>query len=187
MKVRGGRNGLGNYGEVEGVLGRDQAVFHKVLSRQLEKGDEVAWKRGRKFLEYRGETTPVTDIVFLVSGMGVMPVLSQLEGVLPVSGGASVDTTTVVWVNEKPSEFNLAYSHLSRQFYNYNRKLDVSCCVQPYVYSANLAGNGQSVESTPEFKEGTIAVIAGPDYFVKKANYFLQGRGYPSECICAMN
>ena len=147
----------------------------------------MAIKPGRKSLEYRGETLPVTDIVFLVSGLGIIPVLSQLDSVLPTSGGASVSTSSVIWVNEKTKEFNLAYDKLERQFYKYNKKLDVSCVVQDDIYAANLGENRQVVDSTPDFAEGTMAVIAGPDYFVKKANHFLQARGYPAETICSLN
>jgi len=75
----------------------------------------------------------------------------------------------------------------TRQFYKYNKILDVSCVLQSDIYSANFADNRQVGDAVPDFSDGTMAIIAGPDYFVKKANYFLQGRGFPAEVICSLD
>jgi hypothetical protein len=33
---------------------------------------------------------------------------------------------------------------------------------------------------------GTMVVLSGPDYFVKKAKTYLQARGYPSDVVCVL-
>jgi hypothetical protein len=54
----------------------------------------------------------------------------------------------------------------------------VSCCLERDVYGGSLGENEEVEKSTPEYGEGTMAVVVGPDYFVKKVNLYLQQRGY---------
>ena len=82
--------------------------------------------------------------------------------------------------------YKQAYSKLEDEFYKHNRKLDVSCCIEKDVYSGNMGDNSEIAASVPGYEEGTMAVISGPDYFVKKINIYLQQRGYPADCICAL-
>ncbi len=166
------------------VLGTDTASFHRVLN-SLDNGDEVAIKPGKSNLEYRGETFPVSDMVFLCSGLGVVPMLAQVRELLG-SKDSSVERCSVVWVNERPEEFDLAFGELEDEFYKHNRKLEVSCCIEPDVFSGALANNDQVADSIPDFHPGTMAVVGGPDYFVKKAGAYLGSRGYPSDCICSL-
>ena len=49
-----------------------------------------------------------------------------------------------------------------------------------------MGDNSEIEASIPGYEEGTMAVISGPDYFVKKINIYLQQRGYPADCICAL-
>eukprot|EP00519_Triparma_laevis_P001720 CAMPEP_0182510064 /NCGR_PEP_ID=MMETSP1321-20130603/27930_1 /TAXON_ID=91990 /ORGANISM="Bolidomonas sp., Strain RCC1657" /LENGTH=457 /DNA_ID=CAMNT_0024716467 /DNA_START=143 /DNA_END=1513 /DNA_ORIENTATION=- len=167
----------------EAVLGRESAAFHSVLYEQMEVGDEVAIKPGKSTLEYRGQDLPVTDMVYLCNGLGVVPIINQVKELVGVQS-STVQTLSVVWINEKPEEFYKgAYNELEDEFYKYNKKLDVSCCLANDVYAGAMSDNEEIVTSVPDFQPGTMAVLAGPDYFVKKANMFLQSKGYPADCI----
>ncbi|GMI41875.1 hypothetical protein TrCOL_g338 [Triparma columacea] len=169
-----------------GVWGKEKADLDRTMWEEIDVGDEVAIKPGKSTLEYRGEALPVTDIVYICNGLGVIPMIGQLTEVLN-SPSSSVSTCTVVWVNERSSEFyGPAYKELEDEFYKHNRKLDVSCCLERDVYGGSLGENEEVEKSTPEYGEGTMAVVAGPDYFVKKVNLYLQQRGYPANCICAL-
>jgi len=170
----------------EAVLGRESAAFHSVLYEQMELGDEVAIKPGKSTLEYRGQDLPVTDMVYLCNGLGVVPIINQVKELVGVQS-STVKTLSVVWINEKADEFYKgAYNELEDEFYKYNKQLDVSCCLENDVYSGSMSDNEEIVASVPDFQPGTMAVLAGPDYFVKKANMFLQSKGYPADCICAL-
>lgn len=125
-------------------------------------------------------------MVYVCNGLGVLPMLNQVKE-LALTASSSVKTMSVVWINESPAEFfPLAYGDLEALFYKHNKKLDVSCCLESDVYAGSLGANDDVVSSVPEWGEGTMAVVAGPDYFVKKANIFLQGKGYPADCVCAL-
>ena len=163
------------------------AQFHRTLSKTVKIGDEMAIKPGKTNLEYRGEHLPVTDMVFVVSGLGVEAVLDQLKEILPTTKLSSVKTCSVIWVNERTEEFKFAFEQLEREFYKYEKKLEVSCVLMNDIYSNSMPDSEQLGESVPVFEDGTMAVVSGPDYFVKKANSFLVGqKGYPSDVICAM-
>ena len=125
----------------EAVLGKESASFHGVLKNQLQVGDEVAIKPGKSTLEYRGPPVPVTDMVYVCNGLGVMPMLNQVKELLTVQS-SSVKTLSVIWINEKPGEFfKLAYDQLEDEFYKHNKKLDVSCCLEEDVYAGSLGVN----------------------------------------------
>jgi hypothetical protein len=166
------------------VLGSTGATFHHVLDSQLAVGDEMAIKPGKSSLTYRGRA-PVTNMVMFCAGLGVVPMLNQVREVL-ASRGSSVTSVTLVWVNEKTGEFDMSYPELEREFYKYTKKLEVSCCLSPDLYSDNLAQNEHVIASLPDYAEGTMAVVAGPDYFVKKATQLLVNRGYDGDSVCQL-
>ncbi|GMH59758.1 hypothetical protein TrRE_jg4552 [Triparma retinervis] len=172
--------------EDEGVWGKEKASLDRTLWEEVQVGDEVAIKPGKRTLEYRGQALPVTDMVYVCNGLGVVPMIGQAREVLNAQA-SSVKTCTVVWINERPGQFyQEAYKELEDEFYKHNRRLDVSCCLERDVYGGNLGENGEIDASVPGYGEGTMAVVAGPDYFVKKVNVYLQQRGYPADCICAL-
>lgn len=167
--------------------GKDGANFARVLQYELQIGDEVAIQPGAKTLEYRGQYLPVTDMLYFVCDMGVVPILDQIKSVLP-SGSSSVKNINVVWLNKRPEQFELAYDQLENEFYKYNNKLEVSCCLlkeDDYLHS-NLEENTDIADSIPTFRPGTMAVLAGPSSFVSRAERYLKRRGYPSDVICSL-
>ena len=123
--------------------------------------------------------------VLVCSGLGVVPMINQVKEVLR-SRKSTVKTVSVVWINEKAEEFTVAYDELEREFYKYNKKLEVSCCLEEDLYSGVLGDNEEFSSSLPNFTDGTMAVVAGPDYFIKKATQYLVQRGYKSDCVCAL-
>ena len=154
-----------------------------MIENDLSIGDEIALKPGPTTLEYRGQYLPVTDMLYFVSDTGVVPILEQVKAVLP-SGTSSVKNVNVVWVNKKSEQFELAYDQLEEEFFKFNTKLEVGCClVDDYLYMEN---NGEIIESVPDFRPGAMAVVAGPTEFVRQAERFLKSRGYPNEVICAL-
>lgn len=173
----------GDVEELEASIGFDRSKIAQVIENDLSIGDEIALKPGPTTLEYRGQYLPVTDMLYFVSETGVVPILEQVKAVLP-SGASSVKNVSVVWVNKKSEQFELAYDQLEKEFFKFNTKLEVGCClVDDYLYMEN---NGEIMESVPDFRPGAMAVVAGPIEFVRQAERFLKARGYPNEVICAL-
>mmetsp|Transcript_18150 Transcript_18150/g.25836 ORF Transcript_18150/g.25836 Transcript_18150/m.25836 type:complete len:475 (+) Transcript_18150:162-1586(+) len=170
------------------LLGKDNAKFANVLENELRVGDEVAVKPGPKTLYYNGQYWPVTDIVFLVYGSGIIPIIDQVKSVLPSSSSTSVKSASVTWVNSDSDAFDLAVSQLESEFYKYNQKLDVSCCLAILLNTNRGLEDYPDIEqSIPNFSPGTMAVISGPSEFSEKASAYLQSsRNYPMDCICTL-
>lgn len=153
-----------------------------MLAVELNVGDEVALQPGPRTLSYKGEYLPVTDMVYVASGSGIAPVLDQIKAVLP-SGSSSVQSVSVIWLNDKEEDFDLALSSLEDEYFKYSTKLAVSCVVDNGV---GLAQNEEVQEALQQFEPGIMAVIAGPRRFSNEARSLLMGYGYPEECICVL-
>ncbi|KAG5190314.1 cytochrome b5 reductase domain-containing protein [Tribonema minus] len=156
------------------------ADFARLLET-LAIGDEVAARPGRAMLQYRGPYAPITDVVLIACGLGVVPMLQLVRELLPARE-SSVRAASVVWLNEAAEDFAL-YGELERAFYKYHRKLDVACIIERDLFGHALAGNRRVREAVPAFRIGTLAVVSGPDFFVAKVRDYLVRQGYPDEVI----
>ena len=169
--------------EMKDTVGITRAGFADVLDDDLVTGDEVAIKPGPKTLQYKGQYLPVTDMLYFISDDGVVPILDQVKSVLP-NGSSSVRNVNIVWLNKRSEQFDVAYEELEKEFYKYNSKLEVSCClVQDFD---NLDENSEVRESISSFKPGVMAVVAGPSKFVTSAIRYLRKRSYPKDVICTL-
>jgi ferredoxin-NADP reductase len=156
------------------------------LEKEVKVGDEIAVKPGVTALEYRGQYLPVTDLVFMVYGCGIIPIVDQVKSVLPKSSSTSVKSVSVVWVNDDPTSFDLAFNELEREFYKYSTKLEISCCVEDVSNSETLTDFEDIEHSVPDFLPGTMAVISGSSDFSNLAYDYLLGRNFPDDCICML-
>jgi ferredoxin-NADP reductase len=154
------------------------------LKEDLKVGDEVAVRPGERKLEYRGKHFPVTDMVYIASGVGIVPILEQVRAVLP-NGSSSVKSVSVVWVDETSEEFDVIADQLEREYFKHRTKLAVSCVVDNLNVNT-LADNMEIVNAIPDFTAGTMAVLSGPRPMIKKAIRYLASRGYPEDVICEL-
>jgi hypothetical protein len=166
------------------VVGSEPARFVNTLKKDMKVGDEIAVKPGARKLDYKGQFLPVTDMVYVAHGTGIVPVLEQVRTVLP-SGSSTVKSVSVAWINEETKDFDVNADLLEREYYRYRKKMAVSCIVE------DLAGNAMrdSVEinaAVPSFQPGTMAVVAGPEAFADKTVDYLRERGYPRDTICVL-
>lgn len=155
-----------------------------MLRDELRPGDEVAIKPGKHRLAYNGKHVPVTDTVYLASGLGIVPVLDQVRATLP-RGSSSVKTSSVVWINDERETFDLAMDALEGEYLKHPSKLAVSCILED-VEKNPMEGNGEVEEAVPYFNPGTMAVVSGPRGFAEKARGYLTRKGYPEDCICTL-
>ena len=166
------------------LMGLDAANFARVVKQELKIGDEVAIKPGDTRLNYRGQYLPVTDILYIACGNGIVPVLDQARAVLP-RGSSSVSAVTVVWINEETKDFDVLAEVLEKEYFKYSDKLAVSCIVDS-PRRRDWSDNSEINSAVPDFKQGTMAVLAGPTDLMEKAFYYLEDRGYPSDTICVL-
>eukprot|EP00578_Thalassiosira_sp_NH16_P021444 CAMPEP_0181103914 /NCGR_PEP_ID=MMETSP1071-20121207/15138_1 /TAXON_ID=35127 /ORGANISM="Thalassiosira sp., Strain NH16" /LENGTH=454 /DNA_ID=CAMNT_0023187057 /DNA_START=462 /DNA_END=1826 /DNA_ORIENTATION=- len=162
--------------------------FNEVLRTELRPGDEVAIKPGKSHLTYRGPSVPVTDVVYLAYGLGIVPVLDQVRATTP-RGSSSVRVSSVVWFNDNGDDFDLAVDDLEKEYLKHPSKLAVSCIVvggDDASKGGGLEGNAEAEEAVPYFDKGTMAVVAGPKRFAEKAKGYLMRKGYPENCICVL-
>jgi len=152
------------------------------LQTELAIGDEIALKPGPETFQYRGQYLPVTDLLHIVAGEGIAPVLNQVKSVLP-SGSSSLKLIKVVWMNKSEKDFDVGQSILEEDYYKYFKKLAVSCIVEDFEKN-ELWDNDEIVANIPRFNPGTMVVVSGPRSFVGKSKDFLIEMGYPDECIC---
>ena len=160
------------------------AQFMDVLREELRPGDEVAIKPGKTRLTYHGKHTPVTDMVYLASGLGIVPIVDQIKAITP-KGASSVKVASVVWVNDNREDFDLAMDSLEAEYMKHPTKLAVSC-VMDDVARNPIEGNPEMEEAVPYFDAGTMAVVSGPKRFAEKAKGYLMRKGYPENCICVL-
>lgn len=158
------------------------------MKQDLKVGDEVALKPGANRLSYRGQYLPVTDMVYVACGTGIVPVLDQVRMILPSDSSSSVTSVTVVWINENTNDFDVTSNQLEREYFKYNTKLAVSCIVDDMAIKgeASMDDNEEIDEAIPAFIPGTMAVLSGPKAIMEKAVWFLEDRGYPRDCICIL-
>ena len=146
-------------------------------------GDEIAIKPGKSFLQYNGKHIPVTDMVCVTSGLGIVPIVDQVKSISP-KGTSSVKTMSVVWINENRSDFDLAMDELEKEYMKYSTKLAVSCIMDDLTKP--LDNNREVEEAVPYFNAGTMAVVSGPKRFADTAKAYLHRKGYPDDCICVL-
>lgn len=170
----------------EFALGKDRAYFAKVLDKELDIGAEIAIKPGDQKLFYRGPYLPVTDMVYVAYGMGIIPILHQIQSILP-SGSSSVKQISVLWINSSESDFDLCFKDIEKEFFKYNKKLEVSCILEDaQKQDWGFGNNDEIAEAVPPFQGGVMAVVSGPSKFLISAETFLRRKGYPQDCVCAL-
>ena len=158
----------------------------EVLRNELERGDEVAIKPGKNHLTYNGKHTPVTDMVYLTAGLGIVPIIDQVKAITP-KGSSSVKVSSITWFNNNRDDFDLAMDELESEYMKHPTKLAVSCIMDDVLSNNNsLEGNKEVEEAVPYFNAGTMAVVSGSKSFAEKARGYLMRRGYPENCICVL-
>ncbi|CAN0371894.1 unnamed protein product, partial [Hapterophycus canaliculatus] len=125
-------------------------------------GDEVAVKPGRDGFLYGGPDQPITKLVLIAAGVGVVPMIQVVNELLTSSSSkSSIASASVLWLNEKNEDFAL-YPELEKAFFRNHRKLDVSCIVERDLFGSHLEANANVREAAPEFTLGTLTAVAGP-------------------------
>ncbi|KAL3806757.1 hypothetical protein ACHAXA_008022 [Cyclostephanos tholiformis] len=169
----------------EKVEDEGNSKFMEVLRDELRPGDEVAIRPGKTHLSYRGKHVPVTDMVYLAWGLGIVPVLDQVRAITP-KGSSSVEASSVTWLNDNRDDFDIAMDDLEAEYMKCPGKLAVSCIIDDVLNANPMEGNREVEESVPYYNAGTMAVVCGPKRFAEKARGYLMRRGYPENCICVL-
>merc|ERR1711933_339223 len=115
--------------------------------------------------------------------MGIIPMLELIKAVLS-SRSSSVQSASVLWINDGINKFDLAYGELEKQFNKHKRKLDISCVLIDELETESFQSNNEIDEAIPTFEQKTMAILAGPSSFMEKMKQYLQTRKYPDDCVC---
>jgi NAD(P)H-flavin reductase len=169
---------------IDMVGGEETANFVTALKAAVKVGDEIAVKPGPCKLQYRGQALPVTDMVYIAYGTGIAPVLEQVRAVLP-SGSSSVTSVSVVWINDETVDFDVNAELLEKEYFKYSTKLAASCIVDD-IAQKSLTDSVEVNAAVPDFRPGTMAVLAGPSRLTRKTVDYLEDRGYPYDVICVL-
>jgi len=172
--------------DVEFAIGTENSNFVRVLENDLKIGDEVALLPGDQTLQYRGEFMPVTDILYIGSGAGIVPIVDQVKSVIP-SGISSVKSVSIMWVNEDANDFQVAFRELKNEYYKYHKLRTISCYVNNVKDKFTDYHKYDEIrEIITDFSPGKMVVVSGPAIFSKNAVSYLLQRGYPEECVCVL-
>ena len=150
----------------------------------LRPGEEVAIRPGKSTLTYQGKHVPVTDMVYIASGLGIVPIVDQVKAITP-KGSSSVKVVSVVWINDERSDFDVAMEELENEYNKHSTKLAVSCIMDDAIKNP-IEGNIEVDEAVPFFNAGAMAVISGPKRFSEKVKAYLMRKGYPENCVCVL-
>jgi hypothetical protein len=172
-----------------------QARVIQALSHDRSIGDEIFIQPGGYRLEYRGQQSPVTEMVYVAFGTGIVPVLDQVRAVL--SSQSTVKYVSIVWINRAVSDLDVTVDILEQELYDaYNYKLAVSCVVvdndkhendEPLLSVDWLSTNADVMTTVPRFHPGTMAVVSGPCVHMHQCVAFLQEvKGFAQDCICVL-
>jgi hypothetical protein len=182
-----------------------QLQVAQLLQDYVQTGDtEIAIHPGISKLEYRG-TYPVTDIIYVVIGTGIVPVLDQIRAVLkttsPTSDTSGIEFVSLVWINHSIDDFDIISKLLKNEYYDHSTKLAVTCGVetnlqpsitQPQAAQYFFENNIEINDTVPNFQPGMMLVLSIEG--IQSASllrtvattYMQQKKGFPNECICVM-
>ena len=149
----------------------------KVLDT-LALGDEVAFKIGKNKLNYVGSDDTINRISIVASGMGIVPAMQILRGVLPDSE-STVEAIDLLWINEDKSEF-FCNRDVEKLEYRYFERLSVTRILESDLYGRDLSKVDEITREFFLYEPGTIAIICGPDYVISKTRSLFYEMEYPT-------
>eukprot|EP01036_Dinobryon_divergens_P022711 gene22711-30994_t len=168
---------------------------------QLQAGDELAVKAGRRRLSYRGPEKDIENVAMVVSGGGIAPALQILQQVLRSAGtaeegedddasalGTAAEAETafeLLWINERKGDFllNEAVENLEARF---PEQLFVARVIDPNFADPDSQVSEKLQEAISPQGRGKVALLLVPDQYATKAKTFLESIGYGEDSVSAI-
>jgi ferredoxin-NADP reductase len=125
-----------------GDIGSDR--FTRAL-QMLAVGDELAFKAGRKRLQYNEPSDitsrtdgPIEFVTLVASSLGIAPALKMIRSSVDDAEETTVEEVELLWVNEDDNDFvcNEDISHLESKF---DKKIYVSRLTEPELYDTEAS------------------------------------------------
>jgi hypothetical protein len=161
----------------------------QLLQDYMKTGDtELAIHPGISKLEYNGSYHPVTEMIYLVIGTGIVPVLEQIPTVIESSSSivdvkssssssrsssssssTGIERVSVVWINSAMEEFDVLSDTLKNLYERYPTQLAVTCGIETNLISSitqDIAveyffnNNVEMKDMIPTYQPGMMAVIS---------------------------
>jgi hypothetical protein len=187
--------------------GLQQLRVVQMLQDYVLAGDkEVALQPGPCQLEYRGSHYPVTELIYVVIGVGIAPVLDQIRLVLSpsysssLSSNSGVDTISVIWINQDLEDFDITSQLLKQEYKRHPSKLRVVCGIEGSMKAISkeesamyfIENNEELRDTLPTFEPGMMLVVAveglRSSSLLKQAatEFAHRKKAFPRECICVL-
>lgn len=147
-------------------------------------GEELAVKAGKRRLQYRGEDDPIEALSFIVSGQGIAPTLQIIKTITSDSDSAIGDLE-VLWINERKKDFVLNSEMEDLESKN-SEKLFVTRVIDKEAINEKTQINDQLREAVMPYQKGRLALLLGPEIFIKKSQELCLELGYPLENILSI-
>lgn len=143
-------------------------------------GDQLAFKPGNFNLQITGQIFPLQHMIFLVVGLGIIPTLQYLKYFLAIS--STIRNFTLIYMNSKSNDFDIALSKLENEYYKYSKRLSVLFVVDNLL---NINLNKELKKLIPSFQNDMIGIVAGEDKkFVENGrDFFVKCSGFPEEYV----
>jgi NAD(P)H-flavin reductase len=157
--------------------------FTKALDT-LALGDEIAFKVGRNRLNYIGIDDVIEHISIVASGMGIVPAIQILRGILPAFD-STVETVDLLWINEDKIDF-FCNREIEKLEYRYFERFSVTRILETDLYGRDLSKVSEVTKQFSKFESGKIGIICGPDYVINKMRSLFYDMEYPTVNILSI-
>jgi ferredoxin-NADP reductase len=162
---------------------RQTSRFESGMS-SLSVGNEVAMKRGKKYLS-QGSVycDPIRNLSILASSQGVSPALQIIQ--YCEQNPYSIDSVDLLWINKNKEEF-VCDENLQELEQSMKGKLSVNRLVVPEIVDADDVNLEEFGSYIKPYSYGRVAVACGPPPFAQLMRYVCSQSGYSSENILAI-
>ena len=159
---------------------RDSNSFEKFTKAldTLALGDEIAFKTGKNRLNYIGNDDELIHVTLIASGMGIIPAINILRGILP-GPDSTIESVDLLWINEDKGDF-FCNREVEKLEYRYFERLVVSRILESDLYGRDLSKVDEIMDQFTPYEPGKIAIVCGPDYVISKTRNLFYDMEYPT-------
>jgi hypothetical protein len=173
----------------KGIETNELKASHVVRMLQHERsvGDKIGIRPGPVKLQYQGQYLPVTNMLYVAAGTGIVPVLDQVQSIFEDAEKSlsRFNGISVVWINENVDQFDGCLDILEQLYEKHKSRLSVTCVVEDL--SLHFFADSSEIQAAiPNFRGGTMAVLSAPAAVTRQVNTFLRTRGFPQDTICIL-
>ena len=151
--------------------------FAKALDT-LALGDEIAFKTGKNRLNYIGNDDSIHHITIIASGMGILPAIQIIRGILP-DFDSTVESVDLIWINEEKADF-FCNSEIEKLEYRYFERFIVNRILDSDLFGCDFTKIEEISDQVSTYIPGKIAIVCAPDFVISKSRSLFYEMDYPT-------